>query len=431
MDSHQPSLGYLVNNDQDFARKGNNFMKYKPYEVNQNGPNNSNFSTIKGAKFTSKIYSEEVAEEGSTTLKKFVFTPPKKENNPNESKQTLNGLGLNFHKGHWEKDKKVEVEKNFNSNVISENKENSFLSSNMSSNSFNSSNNFNSSQTSSHGESAFKMPARKPNLPYKEEALNPFLQSVKVNLNQEAFGKKEANNIGNNLFGMRSEKFVNKTIISSSSSSNNTNNSQSNYSPFIPTQQTITESFLDGFSNKSNVNNVNNDNKTETISMTNSQVLKSNFVINPNKLDEEKYKLLQIKKVRKETFKDNKSASKVNMDIEYEDLITQNQFNQKRKKMVHSVKRVYASEIVFTDSLTNEKKAFRIYKDSETGINEYWQQFIKESQGDEDVPSDEELIQKATKHNLDNLLLEMERLRNRKKGDPELLENSRLLNEKK
>ena len=86
-----------------------------------------------------------------------------------------------------------------------------------------------------------------------------------------------------------------------------------------------------------------------------------------------------------------------------ESIMECNLFNRKRK-IVHSVKKIYASEIDLVDPLTFQTKKFRIFKDSDIGINEDWQKYLKESKADEDIPTDEELINNATKFVHNNLL---------------------------
>lgn len=167
------------------------------------------------------------------------------------------------------------------------------------------------------------------------------------------------------------------------------------------TAQTVTESLLEGFDKK------------------------ANFFIPPDRTNDEKFKLLALKKIRKFNFKDNKSVSHAEiknaiegkpsynyiqnsnqdypMDDESQSITDSNIFGMKRKKMAHSVKRFYASDISFTDPATSKTKEFKIYKDSDIGIGEHWQQFLHNSNADEDVPSDDELVNRARKHCLDNL----------------------------
>jgi hypothetical protein len=105
-------------------------------------------------------------------------------------------------------------------------------------------------------------------------------------------------------------------------------------------------------------------------------------------------------------------------------------FNQKRRKLVHSVKRIYSSEITFTDPLTEDKRNFRIFKDSDIGLSPYWQNYIKESKADEDIPTDDELLTNATEFNRKNLhtaLLQVYEQRNTSQKD--LIHNLYLLSQ--
>ena len=62
------------------------------------------------------------------------------------------------------------------------------------------------------------------------------------------------------------------------------------------------------------------------------------------------------------------------------------------------------STINFTESETGDRKTFNIYKDGERGFSQKWQQMIRPVTMDEDVPSDEDVINNGTRRNLDELL---------------------------
>ncbi len=184
----------------------------------------------------------------------------------------------------------------------------------------------------------------------------------------------------NNIFDKTrcSKDSLSKTLISSDCSQEYEDRAPSE-SQINNTQQTITDSFLEGFSKKNTIK------------------------VPREKVNDEKFKLLQIKKVRKEKFKDNKSVSAADLRKDDEVLNNLNYFSFKKRKMVHSVKNRYTSEISFIDPLTSNKKVFRIYKDNESGINEQWQQYLIETTVDEDVESDNDLINNARENNLRRL----------------------------
>jgi hypothetical protein len=211
--------------------------------------------------------------------------------------------------------------------------------------------------------------------------------------------KNSSNNFCGNPFTSKPYKENQENFkISSPQKEYNSNTSQQ-WSQ--QTVQTVTESLLDGFDKK------------------------ANFFIPPERSNDEKFKLLALRKVRKYNFKDNKSVSNADiknavdgkpsqnftqnsyydypMEDESQNITDCNIFGMKRKKIAHSVKRVYASDITFTDPISFQKKEFKIYKDTEIGFGEHWQQFLHNSNGDEDVPSDDELLARAQKHCLDNL----------------------------
>ena len=182
--------------------------------------------------------------------------------------------------------------------------------------------------------------------------------------------------------------------------------SQNESSSYQNSQQTVTESLLDGFEKK------------------------ANFFIPAERSHDEKFKLLALRKVRKFQFKDNKSISNAEiknsegcpaedctMNYEPQSTIDYDLFTMKRKKVAHSVKRIYASEIQFTDPLTQVKRNFKIFKDGEIGFGDHWQKFLHTSAGDEDVPSDDELLIRAKKHTLDHLWEAMNTVFTRKEFD--------------
>jgi hypothetical protein len=171
---------------------------------------------------------------------------------------------------------------------------------------------------------------------------------------------------------------------------------QQESSSYQNSQQTVTESLLDGFDKK------------------------ANFFIPAERSHDEKFKLLALRKVRKFQFKDNKSISNAEiknsegspaedctmnyMNCEPQSTIEYDLFTMKRKKVAHSVKRIYASEIQFTDPLTQAKRNFKIFKDGEIGFGDHWQKYLHTSAADEDVPSDDELLKRAKRHTEDHLL---------------------------
>jgi hypothetical protein len=183
-------------------------------------------------------------------------------------------------------------------------------------------------------------------------------------------------------------------------------------------------------------------------SLTESFMEKTNFYIPAERTNDEKFKLLALKNIRKPQFKDNRSISNADMtgvprtnlqpnlnsnpflqgtceltlpattvfntnqyykecfnsDDEPETMQQNPLYNQKKKKVAHSVKRHYMSTINFTESETGNKKSFYIYKDGERGFSHKWQQMIRPVTMDEDVPSDEDVISNGTRRNLDELM---------------------------
>lgn len=51
----------------------------------------------------------------------------------------------------------------------------------------------------------------------------------------------------------------------------------------------------------------------------------------------------------------------------------------KKKKIAHSVKKVFSSFLSFTNTTTGIAYKLPLYRDNDVGINEYWQAHIIES----------------------------------------------------
>lgn len=111
-----------------------------------------------------------------------------------------------------------------------------------------------------------------------------------------------------------------------------------------------------------------------------------------SKKDDEKYKILKMKQMKRVSMPSNKSVRKFAEDIEplYEKefRIQNNYCHLLKRKVVHSLRRIYSSNFV----LKKGKKEFNfmIFTDKDIGIYEYWQAHIHEAQNDEDFDTDEE-----------------------------------------
>ena len=89
----------------------------------------------------------------------------------------------------------------------------------------------------------------------------------------------------------------------------------------------------------------------------------------------------------------NKSVQKFGERIEpqYEkDFRIHNAFStMKKRKPVHSTRRIYSSNFFLYKNKKNQKN-FMVFRDKDIGIYEYWQAHIHEAHNDEDVETDEE-----------------------------------------
>ena len=124
----------------------------------------------------------------------------------------------------------------------------------------------------------------------------------------------------------------------------------------------------------------------------------SNLPVPIKKKDDENFKILTMRKMKRKTMPPNKSVRKFAEDIEplYEKefRIQNNYCHLLKRKVVHSLRRIYSSNFV----LKKGKKEFNfmIFTDKDIGIYEYWQAHIHEAQNDEDFDTDEEQKKLAT-----------------------------------
>jgi hypothetical protein len=338
--------------------------------------------------------------ETACTIKRILYTPVKKQKLfENDSKQTI--LNSNpFCKYNKSSNPflnptchKYENEEN--------NKENSNLKSNLFSSKSPVSNYEGSCSNTSSG---FKIPVKK--LDFSNRLKDCKYESVILNL-QSTFNADSSN-----LFSktkLEHKQFSHPLISSSESSSQNSSSISKNDNDSSKESEIILENFKETKVMLSSQQS----NATATESLLEGLTKKINFNIPKEKTNDEKYKILALKKIRKSTHKDNKSASKMddalknkdqNLNDNYPESLMQCNLHNKRRKIVHSVKKIYASEITLIDPTSFEEKRFKIFKDSDIGINQDWQKYLKESKADEDVPTDDELLENATKFVHNNLL---------------------------
>ena len=108
--------------------------------------------------------------------------------------------------------------------------------------------------------------------------------------------------------------------------------------------------------------------------------------------DNENFKILTMKKMKRKTMPPNKSVRKFAEDREpqYEkEFRINNDFCKLlKKKPVHSSRRIYSSNFILGSG--KNQKEFKIFRDKDIGVYEYWQTHIHENNNDEDVETDEE-----------------------------------------
>ena len=112
-----------------------------------------------------------------------------------------------------------------------------------------------------------------------------------------------------------------------------------------------------------------------------------------SKKDNEKYKILKMKQMKRISMPRNKSVRKFAEDMEpnYEKefRIINSFFTMKKRKPVHSTRRIYSSHY-FLYKEKGISESFMVFRDKDIGIYEYWQAHIHEARNDEDIETDDE-----------------------------------------
>jgi hypothetical protein len=128
----------------------------------------------------------------------------------------------------------------------------------------------------------------------------------------------------------------------------------------------------------------------------------------------EKYKTRLMKYLRKPEFSNCKTETRKNFQYRkhsnaFDGNITKyySNFGMKRRK-INSEKKMYETEHAFEDNRANLQKLsskeklsapyFKFYLDKEIGFDSKWQIQLKESEMDDDVETDSEQLQAATRH---------------------------------
>ena len=109
--------------------------------------------------------------------------------------------------------------------------------------------------------------------------------------------------------------------------------------------------------------------------------------------DNENYKILKIKEMKRLSMPPYKSVKKYGEEIKakYEKDFRINIFYSsiKKKKPINSLKRLYSSNFPLNKN-KKEIERFMIFRDKDIGIYEYWQAHLHETHIDEDIETDDE-----------------------------------------
>ncbi len=156
------------------------------------------------------------------------------------------------------------------------------------------------------------------------------------------------------------------------------------------------------------INNNKNNILNETIDEYQELILnqEKNLPVPTEKQNDEKYKLMKMRQMKRKSCPQNKSVRKyediINSDYEKNLNTRRNYSNLKKKKMPQSTKKIYSSIIQFKDN-KNHNHFFPSFADTDIGIYEYWQTKIYESKNDEDIDTDEEQIKLAIFYSIGEL----------------------------
>lgn len=188
-------------------------------------------------------------------------------------------------------------------------------------------------------------------------------KSIKINL-QEAFNSQQ-----NSLFDPEAKNnFVqtSHTIVSSASGS------QDSQSPKMSSQMTVNSCLIDAFNNKTQL-------------------------LLDNKINNEKYSTLAVRKPKKPTSKDNSIVKENEAFVSQQAYIREKEFIEnfypkKKKRQINSVQHIQVLDYNLFDSDTSQTTTFRLLKDNDVGIKKLWQAHIHKCDVDQDVLSDEERI---------------------------------------
>ena len=153
-----------------------------------------------------------------------------------------------------------------------------------------------------------------------------------------------------------------------------------------------------------NYSNYNNNNLNDTIDEYQELLLnqEKNLPVPIEKKNDEKFKLMKMRQMKRKSFPANKSVRKYeDLENEYEkNLNTIVKYSTlKKKKLTQSTKKIYSSFIEFKDK-NNKKQIFIVFSDRDIGIYEYWQNKIIESKNDEDIDTDNEQIKLAVSYSI-------------------------------
>lgn len=150
-----------------------------------------------------------------------------------------------------------------------------------------------------------------------------------------------------------------------------------------------------------------------------------NLLVPISEKDNENFKLLTMKKIKKKSLppyksakksEENKIESRKSLDSAIEYSLV------KKKKIVHSTKKnLYIILTLYNDK--DKPYQFPLFRDKDIGIYEYWQAHIVESKVDEDIDTDDEQLQIANSYNISELKEGIKEIR--EKGF-EQLENKKL-----
>jgi hypothetical protein len=121
--------------------------------------------------------------------------------------------------------------------------------------------------------------------------------------------------------------------------------------------------------------------------------------------------------------KTNKTFQKADfIHLDRDQLINKDYSLLTKRRKISNVKKIYSGQFELKNH-QNASHFFKLYRDEDVGVDENWQEFIIETNIDEDVLTEEEMLEKLNNVVYNDLLEGINDLKDGMKNPEELLSN--------